>query len=61
MIVMSVIYVDYIRDLFSSTLMLGPDTVKELEKTILDIPYDEIVIDFSSVKSMSSEFAKEYF
>ena len=61
MIVMSVIYVEYIRDLLSSTRMLRPNTIKELEKTILDIPYDEIIIDFSGVKSMGIEFAKEYF
>ncbi len=60
MIAMSVIYVEYIRDFFSSTLMLNPDSTKELEKTIVDIPYDEIIIDFSGVKSMGIEFAKEY-
>ena len=60
MIAMSVIYVEYIRDLLSSTLTLRPDIIQELEKTILNIPYDEIIIDFSGVKSMSIEFAKEY-
>jgi len=60
MIKMSVLYVEYITNLFSSTLTLKPDTTKELEKTILDIPYDEIIFDFSDVKSMSTEFAREY-
>ncbi len=60
MIAMSVICVEYIKDLFSSSLTLRSDTIKELEKTILNIPYDEIVIDFSGVKSMDIEFAKEY-
>ncbi len=60
MIAMSVIYVEYIRDLLSPTLTLRPDIIQELEKTILNIPYDEIIIDFSGVKSMSIEFAKEY-
>ena len=60
MIAMSVIYVEYIRDLLSSTLTLRPDIIQELEKTILNIPYDEIIIDFSGVKSISIEFAKEY-
>ncbi len=60
MVAMSVIYVEYIMDLCSSTLTLKPDTIKELEKTILNIPYGEIVIDFSGIKSMSIEFAKEY-
>ncbi len=60
MIGMSVLYVEYIKDLFSSTLTLGPNTAKELEETILDNPYDEITFDFSGVESMSIEFAKEY-
>ena len=60
MIAMSVLYVEYIRDLFSSTLTLRPNIIEELEKTIMDIPYDEIIFDFSGVKSMSIEFAKEY-
>ena len=60
MIAMSVIYVEYIRDLFSSILMLKPDSTEVLEKTIVDIPYDEIIIDFSGVKFMSIELAKEY-
>jgi len=60
MIAMSVIYVEYIRDLLSSALTLRPNIIQELEKTILNIPYNEIIIDFSGVKSMSIEFAKEY-
>jgi hypothetical protein len=60
MIKMSVLYVEYIKDIFSPTLTLRPNTAKELEKTILGIPYDEIILDFSGVKSMSMEFAKEY-
>jgi hypothetical protein len=60
MIKMSVLYVEYITNLFSSTLVLRPDTKKELEKTILGIPYDEIIFDFSGVESMTFEFAKEY-
>lgn len=60
MIKMSVLYVEYITNLFSSTLVLRPNTKKELEKTILDIPFDEIIFDFSGVEYMSIEFAKEY-
>ena len=60
MVAMSVLYVEYIKDLFSPTLTLRPGIIEELEKTILDIPYNEIIIDFSGVKSMSIEFAKEY-
>ena len=60
MIAMSVLYVENIRVLFSSTLTLRSNIIEELEKTIMDIPYDEIIFDFSGVKSMSIEFAKEY-
>ena len=60
MIGMSVLFVEYMKDVFSSTLTLGPDTSKELDKTIKLIPYDDIVFDFSGVGSMSFEFAKEY-
>lgn len=57
---MSVLYVEYMKDLFSSTLTLMPNTAVELEKTLVDIPYNEIIFDFSGVRSMSIEFAKEY-
>lgn len=60
MIKMSFLYVEYIKDLSSSTLTLRPNAAKELEETIFDIPYDEIIFDFSGVKSMSIEFAKVY-
>ena len=60
MIGMSVLYVEYMKDIFSSTLALRPDTNKELGKTIIDVPYDEIILDFSGIRSMSFEFAKEY-
>jgi hypothetical protein len=58
MIAMSVIYVEFIWDLFSFTLTLRADTIIELEKTISNIPYDEVIIDFSGAKSMSIEFVK---
>ena len=60
MIKMSFLYVEYIKDLFSYNLRLRPNTAKELEETIFGIPSDEIIFDFSGVKSMSIEFAKEY-
>lgn len=60
MIGMSVLYVEYMKDVFSSSLSLGPQTHEELDKTITIVPYDEIVFDFSGVRSMSFEFAKEY-
>lgn len=60
MIGMSVLDVEYMKDVFSSSLSLGPQTHEELDKTITIVPYDEIVFDFSGVRSMSFEFAKEY-
>jgi hypothetical protein len=60
MIGMSVVYVEYMKDIFSSTLTLGPRTHEELDKTITIVPYDEIILDFSGIRSMSFEFAKEY-
>lgn len=61
MIGMSVLYVESMKDVFSSTLTLGPDTHEELDRTFMDVPYDEIILDFSGIKSMSFEFAKEYY
>ncbi|VFJ13288.1 hypothetical protein [Candidatus Nitrosocosmicus franklandus] len=60
MIGMSVVYVEYMKDVFSSTLTMGPDTREELDKTLINVPYTEIILDFSGIKSMSFEFAKEY-
>ena len=60
MIGMSVLYVEYMRDIFSTTLALRLDTHEELDKIIMEVPYDEIILDFSGVRSMSFEFAKEY-
>jgi hypothetical protein len=60
MTAMSVLYVEYMKDLFSSTLILKPETTKEFEKILIDIPYREIIFDFSGIRSMSKEFAKEY-
>lgn len=61
MIGVSVVYVEYMKDVFSSTLTIEPDTQKELDKTLMDVPYNEIILDFSGIKSMSFEFAKEYY
>ena len=41
-------------------MTLQPHTHEELDKTIKAVPYDEIIMDFSGVRSMSFEFAKEY-
>lgn len=60
MIGMSVLYVESMKDVFSSTLTLCPDAREELDRTLMDVPYNAIILDFSGIKSMSFEFAKEY-
>ena len=57
---MSIVYVIFITDLFTSDLILRPKIFKVLERKISDIPYDDIIIDFSNVKSMTHNFAEEY-
>jgi hypothetical protein len=60
MAAMSVIYVIFIKNLFSTHLTLQTDTNTILEREIFDIPYDEICIDFSNIKSISPAFVNQY-
>ena len=60
MIGLSVVYVEYMKDIFSSALTLEPDTRKELDNAFIDVPYNAIILDLSGIKSMSCDFAKEY-
>lgn len=60
MAAMSVIYVIFIKDLLSTRLTLETDTNTILEREIFKIPYDEICIDFSNIKSLSPAFVKQY-
>ena len=60
MAAMSVIYVIFIKNLFSTHLTLQTDTNTILEREIFDIPYDEICIDFSNIKSISPGFVNQY-
>ena len=55
MIRMSVVYVEYMRDIYSQLPWHW-----ELDKTIMDVPYNEIILNFSGIRSMIFEFAKEY-
>lgn len=57
---MPIVYVIFIADLFTSDLVLRPKIFKVLERKISDIPYDDIIIDFSNVKSMTPSFAEKY-
>ena len=60
MAAMSVIYVIFIKDLLSTRLTLETDTSAILEREIFNIPYDEICIDFSNIKSLSPAFVNQY-
>jgi hypothetical protein len=60
MAAMSVIYVIFIKDILSSRLTLETYTCAILEREIFNIPYDEICIDFSNIKSLSPAFVNQY-
>jgi hypothetical protein len=60
MAAMPVIYVIFIKDLLSTRLTLETDTNTILEREIFNIPYDEICIDFSNIKSKSPNFVNQY-
>ena len=60
MAAMSVIYVIFIKDILSSRLTLETYTCAILEREIFNIPYDEICIDFSNIKSFSPAFVNQY-
>ncbi len=57
---MSIVYVIFIKDLLASDLMIKSEINKILEKKISDIPYNEVIIDFSNVRAMSREFINQY-
>jgi hypothetical protein len=50
----------FIKDILSSRLTLETDTGAILEIEIFNIPYDEICIDFSNIKSISPAFVNQY-
>lgn len=60
MAAMPIIYVICIRNIFASNLttISGIDNV--LDKEIFNLPYEEIIVDFSGIDSVSPEFANHY-
>ena len=54
------IHVVFIRDFISADLEIRKSAVTFIEKVIERIPSDEIIIDFSNVKSITPEFAHQY-
>ena len=57
---MSIVYVIFIEELLTSDLKFEPKTIKELESKISSIPYNEIIIDFSNIGSMTPDFVNKY-
>ena len=60
MTAMIAIHVIFIRDFISEDLEIKKSAAIFVEKFIEDIPSDDIIIDFSNVKSITSEFAHQY-
>lgn len=57
---MSTIYVKFITDIFSSDLVSTRDIDDKLDKELFNLPYDEIIVDFSHVNTMNLDFANHY-
>lgn len=58
---MPIVYVIFMKDLFvSDPPILRPQILKVLERKLSGIPYGDIMIDFSNVKSMTPDFAEKY-
>ncbi|MGD9533506.1 MAG: hypothetical protein AB7V56_07040 [Candidatus Nitrosocosmicus sp.] len=57
---MSIIYVLFIKDIISTNLTTKLNTDKMLKENLFDLPYDEIIVDFSGVNSMSRDFTNYY-
>ncbi|MGE0690706.1 MAG: hypothetical protein AB7O87_08930 [Candidatus Nitrosocosmicus sp.] len=60
MTAMSIIYVLFIKDIISTNLTTKLNTDKMLKENLFDLPYDEIIVDFSGVNSMSRDFTNYY-
>ncbi|HET6590321.1 MAG TPA: hypothetical protein VFG45_09170 [Candidatus Nitrosocosmicus sp.] len=57
---MSIIYVIRIRDIFASDLITTSGIDNKLDKELFSLPYEEIIVDFSEINSISHEFANYY-
>ena len=60
MTAMSAIHVVFIRDFISADLDFKKSAITFVEKVVKDVPSDDIIIDFSNVKSITPEFAHQY-
>lgn len=57
---MIAIHVVFIRDFISVDLEMNKSAITFVEKEVEDAPSDDIIIDFSNVKSITREFAHQY-
>ena len=55
-----IIYVIRITDIFTNDLTTISEINTRLYKELLNLPYEEIILDFSGVDSVSPEFANYY-
>ena len=60
MTAMSAIHVVSIRDFISADLDIKKSAMTFVEKEVEYVPSDDIIIDFSNVKSITPEFAYQY-
>ncbi len=60
MTAMSAIHVVSIRDFISADLDIKKSAMTFVEKEVEYAPSDDIIIDFSNVKSITPEFAHQY-
>ena len=60
MTAMSAIHVVFIRDFISADLDIKKSAMTFVEKEVEYAPSDDIIIDFSNVKSITPEFAHQY-
>ena len=57
---MPIVYVIFMDLFVSDPPILRPQILKVLERKLSGIPYGDIMIDFSNVKSMTPDFAEKY-
>ncbi|MGD9534536.1 MAG: hypothetical protein AB7V56_12305 [Candidatus Nitrosocosmicus sp.] len=55
-----IIYVIRIRNIFASDLITTSGIDNKLDKELFSLPYEEIIVDFSGINSISPEFANHY-
>jgi hypothetical protein len=60
MTAMSTIHVKFITDIFSPDLVSISNIDYQLDKELFNLPYDEIIVDFSGVNTIDVDFANHY-